>query len=122
MGIDALIMCKGIPPQEPEYIGLLGRMVPITPDDYLADIQPEATHRLDTGCRHYGIGYERGPWPKLAAVLMELMSTPTVEKVWYGGDEWANVMTPEGLQVLNEHFIKHGHRPHRESFKRHNAQ
>lgn len=31
-----------------------------------------ATHEIDQCWRYYGPGYERGPWPSIAAVLMAL--------------------------------------------------
>ena len=38
------------------------------------------------GQRFWSPGYRRGNWPKIAAVLLELMADPNISDVWYHGD------------------------------------
>lgn len=75
---------------------------------------PDATHEINTGHRYYGTHYERGPWPILAGILMELIQNPDIEKVWYGGDEFAEEMTREKLLALTLHYMNNGHRPYQQ--------
>lgn len=118
MGIDARIIIRGTPQQELEHIGLLGKLVPA--DEYAQELAPGATFEVDMGARYYGPGYERGPWPKISAVLMELMATPGVTGVWYGGDEEVYPMTGKVLEEFTRHYLEFGHRPYRDGFKQFN--
>lgn len=118
MGIDATICWKAKPAwTQNEYgcIKNLGTAVPCS--EYNLEVCPGATHELDTGARYYGEGYERGPWPKIAAVLMELMQDPDIEGVWYGGDDWPKLMTPDELIGTTRHYIANGERPYRNAFR-----
>jgi hypothetical protein len=63
--------------------------------------------------RYYGIGYERGPWGKIAGVLMELFACEDVDKVWYGGDDYVELFTPEKVLEICAHYMKNGERPYR---------
>lgn len=99
----------------PAHIERIGRIIPIL--DYHKDDSPGATHEIDMGARYYGPGYERGPWPALAAALMELMQDPQIERVWYGGDDFIEEMTPDRLCEITRHYIANGERPYRSHFK-----
>lgn len=79
----------------------------------------EATHQLDVPWRYYGPHYERGPWPYMVAALMILISSPDIEKVWYGGDSSDELkeVTPQYLNEISLHFMTHGNRPYRAIFE-----
>jgi len=112
MGIDASIYLKtrdGNEPTLPNQLPGGCRMLPV------ADWAPEgATHAIDQWWRYYGRGYERGPWPTIAAVLMTLHASPDVETVWYFGDsnDGDDPFTPERVQELCAHYMREGHRPY----------
>lgn len=78
-----------------------------------------ATHQIYDGTRYYGIGYERGPWPQIAADLLTLMSAENVGRVWYLEDSsesgYMLPLTIEDFERINRHYIEHGERPYRDS-------
>jgi hypothetical protein len=85
--------------------------------DYCHDDYPDATHELDTCHRYYGEGYERGPWPHIAAALMILFATEGVERVWYGSDcEGPSEIKPEDVLKTCAHYMAKGCRPYRGRF------
>jgi len=73
-----------------------------------------STHFISTCQRYYGEGYERGPWPTIAEVLMKLLSCPAVVTVWYGGDGDDEIppCTPDHVIALCRHFMEYGRRPY----------
>ena len=78
-----------------------------------------ATHEVwCDGHRYYGIGYERGPWPIIAGVLMSLFASPNISRVWYFGDisdiENSEPITREEVARISMHYMKHGERPYRD--------
>lgn len=83
--------------------------------DYIEDrcgVRP--THKVENSWRYYGPGYERGPWPEIAATLLYLMAAPNVDGVWYDGD---SADSPEAFDVsrldeINDHWLRHGTRPY----------
>lgn len=77
------------------------------------------TYSLINPWRYYGPGYERGPWPSIAAVLMALHASPDVEKVWYFGDcsDGDEPFTPQLVQEFSAHYMTEGDRPYRGAFK-----
>lgn len=84
----------------------------------------EATHTVDNGFRYYGIGYERGPWPKICGILMSLFASKNVKRVWYFGDNLPcltdnniNPITVEDVLEISRHYMTYGERPYREYFK-----
>ncbi len=122
MGIDATICLKAKPcwvQDDWSCIKNLGTIVPVS--EYNLEHCPGATHEIDTGARYYGPEYERGPWPKIAASLMELMQDPGIETVWYGGDDWPSLMTADRLVEITRHYLTFGHRPYRDSVKDFNS-
>ena len=72
-----------------------------------------ATHEVSGLGRVYREGYERGTWPNLSSVLLCLLSDPSVERVWYGGDSDGSMdeMTPERFLELTAYFLVNGNRP-----------
>lgn len=117
MGIDAQIYLKA-DNDAPEFEWPLPNGYTLQPAD------PEraptgATHEVYTLSRYYGPGYERGPWPDLCAVLMLLHACPSVQTVWYGGDNTddAPECPPTRVQELAAHFMTYGCRPYRDGFK-----
>lgn len=56
------------------------------------------THEVRTDQRYYGPSYPRGCWPKLSEILMTLLASPCVDKVWYGGD--CNVDGETGVEEM----------------------
>lgn len=80
-----------------------------------------ATHEVDNGWRYYGDGYERGPWPLIAGVLMMLLAHEAVGTVWYYGDchESPNApFTLADLFDLTAHYVANGERPYRTGSER----
>ena len=113
MGINARIYCKTTDGKEPELCDNLPNDAAITTAGEWA--QEGSTHEIDMLWRYYGPGYERGPWPKIAAVLMALHACSNVETVWYfGGCSDSDApFTPERVQEYNEHYMVNGDRPYR---------
>ena len=60
---------------------------------------PGCTHYVYTLCRYFGPYYTRGFWPEILFHLVQLMRSPSVVKVWYGGDCGLE------LQEVNEELI-----------------
>ena len=113
MGIDACIYCKTKDGKEPELCdGMPDGVAIIAADDWA----PEgATHEIYEPWRYYSPGYERGPWPRIAAALMALHACENVETVWYFGDcsETDAPFTPERVQEYSAHYMTNGDRPYR---------
>jgi len=70
------------------------------------------THEVDSLTRYYAPGYERGEWPSIAAVLMQLHEAPEVEVVWYGGDGMVGECDVERVLEISRHYMLHGNRPY----------
>lgn len=110
MGIDVEIVIRAKPgytPPEPSHID--GRVSERSYNDGY-------THEVSSMTRYYGPGYERGPWPSIAAYLLELLADPNVEAVGYGGDNSDHMepVTLEWLTQMNLHYIDNCERPYRE--------
>lgn len=110
MGIDVEIVMKvkdGYEPPEPKWID--GH---VSASTYISGY----THELSSCTRYYGPGYERGPWPDIAAYLLELLADPNIEAVGYGGDssDDRELVTLEWLTQMNLHYIDNQERPYRE--------
>ena len=117
MGIDACIYIKTGNGEEPELCDSLpdGCMIKPTKDN-----PPEgATHEITQNWRYYGPGYERGPWPSIAAVLMALHACSNVVTVWYFGDCVDNdePFTPQRVHEFSAYYMGVGDRPYRAKFK-----
>lgn len=82
---------------------------------------PEATHHISSITRLYDFNYERGPWPQIASVIMELLADPTVEKIWYGGDSFGasnlQEMTGFRFKAITEHYLQVRHEPYLKPFR-----
>lgn len=116
MGIDACIYVKTRDGKEPELVDSL-------PRDCSVQVQAEwavegATHEIHQCWRYYGPGYERGPWPRIAAVLMSLFACSNVEHVWYFGDcgDEGEPITPAQVMEICAHYMRVGDRPYRTGF------
>ena len=74
-----------------------------------------STHEVDQVWRYYGVSYERGPWPKIAAVLMSLHASRNVSAVWYGndGNDGVGPCSRQKVLELTAHYMKFGDRPYR---------
>lgn len=75
-----------------------------------------ATHEVNMDCeRLYCKGYERGNWPRIARVLLELVGHPSVEAVWYGGDNGGNLPKIDEDRVIElcRHWMRHRNQPYR---------
>jgi len=85
-----------------------------------SDAGVDATHSLSTLWRYYGRGYERGFWPQIASLLLELFADPEVEKVWYFGDHSdiceMSEFTFEDFVSLSRHWVSVGNEPYRSAF------
>jgi len=106
MGIDTCIYVKTKDTQEPE---IHGSLPPYCQMFFAADWAPEgATHEIDNPWRYWSYHYDRGPWPHIAAVLLELLAAPNVEKVWYCGDheDTAEPFTLEMLNQFNSDYVE----------------
>ena len=113
MGVDACIYFKTRTGKEPELYDSLPESAKIIDAEEWA--QKGSTHEVDQVWRYYGPGYERGPWPRIAAVLLTLMASEDVETVWYYGDckDGDEPFTPERLEQYNKHYIENADRPYR---------
>lgn len=115
MGIDVEIyfVCEG----EPNFERALPRGFEICKavDWKAEDFAPDATHCIDTMSRYYGIGYERGDWTAICAVLMLLIASEQVSKVYYGGDSYISLpeCTIESVLEISKHYMENEHRPYR---------
>lgn len=80
-----------------------------------------ATHVVSSMCRVYDFGYERGNWPLLALMLMQLLASPQIETVWYGGEnvdsEYLEILTNERFLNIMKHYLEHGNRPYLDRFR-----
>lgn len=110
MGIDVEIAIRAKPGSEPPSPRWIDGTV--SESTYLDGY----THELSSCTRYYGIGYERGPWPDIAAYLLELLADPNVEAVGYGGDssDHRETVTLEWLTQMNLHYIDNRERPYLE--------
>lgn len=113
MGIDALIYCKTKDGKDPELCNSLPSGAEIAACGEWAPTG--ATHEIAQCWRYYSKGYERGPWPNIAAVLMALHACANVEAVWYFGDcsETDEPFTPQMVQEYSAHYMANGDRPYR---------
>lgn len=120
MGVDACIYVKTSDGAEPKLCYSMPEGAAIIRAEGLAI--EGSTHEVEQRWRYYGPGYERGSWPRIAAVLLALMAGENVETVWYFGDcsDGDEPFTRERLEQYNKHYIENGDRPYRGAFKRPN--
>jgi len=113
MGVDACIYCKTKDGKAPDLCDSLPIGATIIPANECA---PEgATHEIDQSWRYYGPGYARGPWPRIAAILMSLFACENIETVWYFGDcyDTDKPFTPDRVHEYNSYYMANGDRPYR---------
>jgi len=73
------------------------------------------THDFYNLMRYYGEGYDaRGPWPYLLSIILTIMESESVEKVWYGGDTGGVLeeMTKDRIAEITNYWIDNGNRPY----------
>ena len=106
MGLDTRIYCRTLDGKVPALRDALPGVVEV---DLRFACPQGATHEVDNPWRYYDEHYERGPWPKISAVLSALLAAPNVETVWYmpdiavdepGGDR---PFTAVRLRQLDQH-------------------
>lgn len=114
MGCDARIKFKTIDGKE-----IQSQEWPCLPKNYDIRSHPPdedgATHTVDlNGLRYYAEGYERGPWPVIAHILMVLFASDGVEKVWYNGDydEKDRECTVGDVLRISKIYMEQGTRPY----------
>ncbi len=82
--------------------------------EWEAEDFPFANAGLSSMTRYYGVGYERGPWPDICALLLYLLMHPDVLSVWYCGDHREahreyDLVTLDVLNTMNAHYVATGH-------------
>jgi hypothetical protein len=105
MGLDTRIYCRTRDGKAPALQDVLPGVVEVDPEFTFPD---GATHEVDNPWRYYDEHYERGPWPKISAVLSALLAAPNVETVWYVPDavdepSKERPFTADRLRQLDEH-------------------
>lgn len=114
MGVDAMIFVRTRDGMIPEDVHKVD-FSPVDPPEY-GPRPKEAQFRVDYGGRMYRPGYERGHWPGIAALLLELLVCENVKSVWYFGDDRENLdelgapIDVEYINRMNEHFVENGYR------------
>jgi len=116
MGVDTCIYVRTRDGKEPELVDSLPNECSVR--EVREWSVENATHEIEQCWRYYGPGYERGPWPRIAAVLMALFASPNVEHVWYFGDcsDEGEPITPEQVMEICAHYMRVGDRPYRTAF------
>lgn len=140
MGVDATIFFDpGVPMTDREVEIANWRLIEATGDrgystpprlidrveeenGYRHDYETGAAFQIRTGDRYYGPGYERGPWPQIASVLMWLLLNYPNGKVWYGGDSGDTLpqATIETIAETWKHWAEHGGVPYRSGWNTEN--
>lgn len=104
MGIDASIMVKvadGLIPgvgMDCDFV-----VVPDKPGWYAVE--------SPWSFRFYGKEYQRGHWPRIAAILLELLADSSIEEVRYSGDcgEYdEGPVTVEFINDMNKFYVENG--------------
>lgn len=69
---------------------------------------------VDTCCRWYSEGYERGSWPYISSLLLQLFAAENVETIYYYGDcsGPGEPLTQERFFELCRHYMNNGNRPY----------
>jgi len=120
MGVDVCLYYESADGKYPDLIWLpeAWNICEAGEDDH------PATHEINADLsRYYGPGYERGPWPMICGVIMSLMASSNVKRVWYFGDhsymdQCANDhLTIEKVNEISAHYMANGDRPYRDYFK-----
>jgi hypothetical protein len=115
MGVDAVIYCEVTGTADADGLPY-GASWRLTEEP---DFGPKgSTHEVRCGgARLYDIGYERGYWPELCGILMNLHESPNIGRVWYDGDAGddagARLCDPDRVLAISRHYMTHGNRPYR---------
>lgn len=120
MGVDACIYVKTRSGEDVDLSSDLPRDVEVHPSVFEDGGMEGSTHEIVNRWRYYGPGYERGPWPSIAAVLMVLLGSQDVKTVWYFGDNKDDdePFIVERLEQFTRHYIEHGNRPYDDKWKK----
>lgn len=76
--------------------------------NWVKSIETPKVFEAALGCRFWSPDYPRGSWPQILSVLVQLLATPNVETVWYGGDDKGNfkVVSEQLLAEFTSEYIK----------------
>lgn len=67
------------------------------------------TQEIDQCWRYYDIDAREGPWLLILKTLRLLLTSPDVERVWYGSStRTVEECTPLRVLRISEHFIRYG--------------
>lgn len=120
MGVDAKIFVHTTDGKLPKLDFALPDGVSFRrPSDHWSDrvdlFDPRPTFEVDNMWRYYEVGYERGPWPDIAAVIMHLLAAANVDVVWYDGDSSRDLrrVDADRLRDITEWWLESGTRPYR---------
>lgn len=111
MGLDLEIHLRG--DLTPQLIAEINKRLESISDDNCSDYpnrfalsEDGATAKFATLWRAWEPGYERGPWLRIASVLLVVMDFPGVDEVRYGNDcmDVLDVMTWKRFKRLCEHY------------------
>jgi hypothetical protein len=118
MGLDACFAVKTNDGNEPDLSNSVDYLS-IEKKSEFGYLPSGATHGVNFYGRFYGIGYERGNWPKIASVILCLMAAPNVECVWYYSDceEPEMPFTMQDFYEFSDHYVASGNRPYFDAFK-----
>lgn len=103
---------------------LIGRIIPGVEIELAnkGDSPVGATHEvriIDWNDRYYSPDYARGNWPILCAILLALLSSREVFRVWYGNDceyvENIKHFTTLDLLKMCDFYARNGNRPFTDS-------
>lgn len=104
MGIDASIMVKTRDGQIPQISSDMD-FSPSPYDEHWFSVNSPWYFRF------YGKEYRRGPWPRIAAILLELLEDPGIKEVRYSGDigEYdQGLVTVEFINDMNKFYVENG--------------
>ncbi len=120
MGVDVCLYYESADGKNPDLLWLPEAWNVCEADEY----DRPATHQINADLsRYYGPNYERGPWPMICGVIMSLMASSNVKRVWYFGDhsrmeDYAHEpLTIEKVNEISAHYMTNGDRPFRGDFK-----
>lgn len=109
MGIDTCILIKTTDNLRPAVGGDF-------PESFYKDEEENSLWEVDTCCRWYSEGYERGPWPHISSILLHLFAAKNVKSIYYYGDSSLpeGPLTKERFFDLCTHYMNNGNRPYYE--------
>lgn len=115
MGQEALIFFKYIG-EDPGSVVLSGWIDDCAKIEKVYDpswMDIDATHEIElvNNNRYYGKSYGRGKFHEISKVIITLMASPNVEKVWYGPDSYdpdpSWLMSREKYLEILDYYLEH---------------